>query len=123
VSHILQKLVVALWRDRSVQKLLARAERTYARRRDALVDALRMRGIESHGTSGLNVWIPLAEESSVVQALFQRGWAVAAGERYRIRTPPAIRVTIASLDVNDAASFANDLSEALRPAKRRAAGA
>jgi DNA-binding transcriptional MocR family regulator len=123
VSHILQRLVVALWRDKGVQRLLARAERTYARRRDALVDALRVRGIEAHGTSGLNVWIPLAEESAVVQALFQRGWAVAAGERYRIRTPPAIRVTIASLDAADVASFADDLAETVRPAKRRAAGA
>ncbi len=123
VSHILQRLVVMLWRDKGVQKLLARAERTYERRRQALIDALHVRGIEAHGTSGLNVWIPLAEESAVVQALFQRGWAVAAGERYRIRTPPAIRVTIASLDAGEAASFADDLSEALRPAKRRAAGA
>ena len=123
VSHILQRLVVALWRDKGVQKQLARAERTYSQRRDALLDALRDRGIEATGTSGLNVWIPLTEESAVVQALFQRGWAVAAGERYRIKTPPAIRVTIASLDASDAPAFADDLAEVLRPAHRRAAGA
>jgi DNA-binding transcriptional MocR family regulator len=123
VSHILQRLVVSLWRDKRVQKQLSRAERTYAQRRDALIDALRSRGIESHGTSGLNIWIPLLEESAVVQALFQRGWAVAAGERYRIRTPAAIRVTVASLDVRDAIGFADDLGEILRPAQRRAAGA
>ncbi len=123
VSHILQKLVVTLWRDKGVQKLLTRAERTYTQRRDALINALRTRGIEAHGMSGLNVWIPLPEESAVVQALFQRGWAVAAGERYRFRTPPAIRVTIASLDTGDAASFADDLAEVLRPVQRRAAGA
>jgi DNA-binding transcriptional MocR family regulator len=123
VSHILQRLVVALWRDKRVQKQLARAERTYAQRRDALLDALRARGIEAQGTSGLNVWIPLPEESAVVQELFQRGWAVAAGERYRIATPPAIRVTVASLDAGDASAFADDLAEVLRPAQRRAAGA
>ncbi|MDP9361772.1 MAG: hypothetical protein M3P29_10000 [Acidobacteriota bacterium] len=43
-----------------------------------------------------------------MQALFQRGWAVAAGERYRIRTPPAIRVTVASLDAGDTPAFADD---------------
>jgi DNA-binding transcriptional MocR family regulator len=123
VSHILQRLVVALWQDKRVEKQLARAERTYTRRREALMDALRDHGIPSHGTSGLNVWIPLPEESNVVQALFQRGWAVTAGERYRIKTPPAIRVTIASLDTNEATAFANDLAEVLRPAQRRAAGA
>ncbi|MGA8810114.1 MAG: aminotransferase class I/II-fold pyridoxal phosphate-dependent enzyme, partial [Thermoanaerobaculia bacterium] len=122
VSHILQRLVVALWRDKSVHKQLARAERTYTQRRNALIDALRDLNIAAHGASGLNVWIPLPEESAVIQSLFQRGWAVAAGERYRIKTPPAIRVTIASLDEQDAHTFANDLAEVLRPSQRRAAG-
>jgi DNA-binding transcriptional MocR family regulator len=123
VSHILQRIVVGLWRDKSVQKRLAHADQIYTQRRDALLTALHEHGIEAHGISGLNVWIPLPEESAVVQALFQRGWAVAAGERYRIKTPPAIRVTVASLNATDARSFANDLAEVLRPAQRRAAGA
>jgi len=122
VSHILQRLVVALWRDKRVAKQLVHAERTYARRRVALIDALRAHNIDAHGSSGLNVWIPIPEESAVIQALFQRGWAVAAGERYRIKTAPAIRVTIASLDVKDAVRFAGDLAEVLRPSQRRAAG-
>jgi DNA-binding transcriptional MocR family regulator len=122
VSHILQRLVVALWSDKRVDKQLARAERTYSQRRVALLDALHTRGIDAHGSSGLNVWIPIPEESAVAQELFQRGWAVAAGERYRIKTPPAIRVTTASLDAQDALKFANDLAEVLRPAQRRAAG-
>ena len=122
VSHILQRLVIALWQDKGVQKQLARAERTYTKRRDALLSALHGQGIAAHGTSGLNIWIPLPEESAVVQALFQRGWAVAAGERYRIKTPPAIRVTIASLDAADALAFVADLAEAVRPSQRRAAG-
>jgi DNA-binding transcriptional MocR family regulator len=122
VSHILQRLVVALWRDKNVHKQLARAERTYTQRRAALVDALRTHNIDAHGSSGLNVWIPLPEESAVIQSLFQRGWAVAAGERYRIKTQAAIRVTTASLDAAGATAFAKDLAEVLRPAQRRAAG-
>lgn len=122
VSHILQRLVVALWHDKNVQKQLARAERTYTQRRTALIDALRAHGIDAHGSSGLNVWLPLPEESAVIQSLFQRGWAVAAGERYRIKTPSAIRVTTASLDTQDSIKFANDLAEVLRPSQRRAAG-
>jgi DNA-binding transcriptional MocR family regulator len=122
VSHVLQRLVVALWRDKNVHKQLARAEKTYAQRRAALIDALRTHNIDAHGSSGLNVWIPLPEESAVIQSLFQRGWAVAAGERYRIKISPAIRVTTASLDTQDALKFANDLAEVLRPSQRRAAG-
>jgi hypothetical protein len=60
--------------------------------------------------SGLNVWIPLREEAAVVNALLQRGWAVNAGERYRIRSGPAIRVTVAALAAADAGAFAEDLS-------------
>ncbi|HEV7570639.1 MAG TPA: aminotransferase class I/II-fold pyridoxal phosphate-dependent enzyme [Thermoanaerobaculia bacterium] len=122
VSHILQRLVVALWRDKNMHKQLVRAERTYAKRRAALIGALKAHDIDAHGSSGLNVWIPLPEESAVIQSLFQRGWAVAAGERYRIKTPPAIRVTTASLDTQDAFRFATDMSEVLRPSQRRAAG-
>jgi DNA-binding transcriptional MocR family regulator len=118
VSHILQRVVVSLWRDRAP----ARAGRAYTERRNALLRELRTRGIEAHGASGLNVWIPVAQESATVQALRQLGWAVQAGERYRIASPPAIRVTIASLAPTDAARFAEDLASVITPA-RRASGA
>jgi DNA-binding transcriptional MocR family regulator len=114
VSHILQQLVVALWRDKAPQ----RAQHAYAQRREALLTALQQRGIRGHGASGLNVWIPVADENSVVQALMQRGWAVNAGERYRIRTRPAIRVTIAALDPKDAPKFASDLAAIMAPSGR-----
>lgn len=117
VSHILQRTVVALWRDRAP----ARAGRVYAERREALIKALRARSIEAHGASGLNVWIPVAEETATVQSLMQAGWAVAAGERYRIASPPAIRVTVATLDLEDAEPFAEALADVLRPARRASA--
>src|SRR6185436_21005556 len=41
VSHILQRIVVALWRDRTP----ARAGRVYTERREALLRELRARGI------------------------------------------------------------------------------
>lgn len=118
VSHILQELIAALWSDRRVRKQLAAAERTYATRRRALLRALAYHGIDAHGVSGLNVWIPVADESAVVQALFRRGWAVRPGERYRIDAPPAIRVTIASLTPNDAKRFAADLAASMTAAGR-----
>lgn len=114
VSHMLQRAVVALWRNRAP----ARAGRVYTERREALLRALADRGIEAHGASGLNVWIPVAEETATVQALLQMGWAVAAGERYRIASPPAIRVTIATLEPRDAERFAEDLAGVLTPARR-----
>jgi DNA-binding transcriptional MocR family regulator len=114
VSHILQRLVVLLAKDRAP----ARAGKLYTTRRNALVAALRKRGIVAHGISGLNVWIPVTDESAIVQMLLQDGWAVKAGERYRLNSPPAIRVTIATLEPEDAERFADALARAMAPQGR-----
>jgi DNA-binding transcriptional MocR family regulator len=114
VSHILQRVVVAMWHDRAP----ARAGRLYSERRGALLRALRERCIEAHGVSGLNVWIPVTEESTTVQSLLHAGWAVKAGERYRIATGPAIRVTIATLEPREADAFAEALASVIAPARR-----
>ncbi len=121
VSHVLQDLVAALWSDRSVARRLTQAEKIYAKRRAALRDALAAHDIASRGKSGLNIWIPVDEEAAVVQALRDLGWAVVAGERFRLRSRPGIRVTTARLDPNDALRFAEDLSRVLQPRQRRAA--
>jgi DNA-binding transcriptional MocR family regulator len=115
VSHLLQYLTLALWSDPSNGRLLARAAEVYAERRAALIDALAAWNIESRGRSGFNVWVPVAEETATVQGLAQRGWAVAAGERFRIQSPPAIRVTTSALQPLEAKRFAADLAEAVRP--------
>ena len=113
VSHILQELVAALLKDRAVQRQLAIAEKTYATRRTALLRALAEHGIEAQGKSGLNIWIPVADESAVIQSLFQAGWAVHAGESYRVASGPAIRVTISSLTPADAKRFARDVAASM----------
>jgi DNA-binding transcriptional MocR family regulator len=121
VSHVLQRLVIQLWTDRRVQRQLKLAEKTYTQRRAALIAELHALGIKAHGASGLNVWIPLRDESAVVQSLMARGWAVNAGERYRIASGPAVRVTIATLTPDDAKRFAADLAAIVRPARSRGA--
>jgi DNA-binding transcriptional MocR family regulator len=113
VSHILQALVAELLRDRAVLRQLVVASKTYAVRRQALLRALASHGIEARGKSGLNVWIPVGDESAVLQSLFQAGWAVHAGESYRVASGPAIRVTIASLMPTDARKFAADVAASI----------
>ena len=110
VSHLLQSLALALWSDPSSGRLFARAAEVYAERRQALVEALAVNDIQAHGRSGFNVWIPVREETATVQALAARGWAVAAGERFRIQSPPAIRVTTSALLPAEAKRFAADLA-------------
>jgi DNA-binding transcriptional MocR family regulator len=119
VSGILQSLVLHLRTDPATRRLLAQAARTYARRRTALVRALATRDIPAHGRSGLNVWVPVPEEAGIVQGLLARGWAVRAGERYRLASPPAVRITTTALEADDANRLAADLASLLAPRGRR----
>ncbi len=116
VSHILQQLALTLWSDPSSGRRLARTGEIYAHRRNAALAALRARNVEVRGCSGFNVWVPVRDEAGVVRALADRGWAVAAGERFRIQAAPAIRVTVSTLQPRDADRFARDLADALHPA-------
>jgi len=119
VSHILQRIVVSLWNEPDSASRAERVAQTYTVRRDALINALRERGITSHGSSGLNVWIPVAHEDATVAALLERGWGVLAGERFRFASARAIRVTTSRLEPDDAVRFAADLELALAPAPSR----
>jgi DNA-binding transcriptional MocR family regulator len=119
VSHLLQALVVALLSDPGFEATTARAREAYGARRRALIDALAEHEITAHGRSGLNVWVPVHEESSVVRVLFDAGWLVLAGERFRISTPPGIRVTIATLDEGDAPELAAVIAAAEHAARPR----
>jgi DNA-binding transcriptional MocR family regulator len=118
VSHILQEATSALLSDPAIPSLLERATDSYVTRRAALIDALRDRGIEARGRSGLNVWIPVADEDSAAGRLLTAGWAVAPGRRYRISTPPALRVTVSNLSPGDVAGLAECVVEALAPIAR-----
>ncbi|HTO54406.1 MAG TPA: aminotransferase class I/II-fold pyridoxal phosphate-dependent enzyme [Myxococcota bacterium] len=118
VSHLLQRTVAALLADREVAKLLRRAERGYDQRRQALLAALAAQQIPAHGRSGLSVWIPVQDEQAAAQALLADGYAVATGSRFRIRSGPALRVTISTLAPEEAPPLARALARALRPAGR-----
>lgn len=115
VSSLLQDVVVALWSDPRIHHLLEHAATAYTQRRLALLDALRERGIAANGQSGLNVWIPVAEELGPARRLLDRGWAVSAGQRFRLSSAPALRITTATLTPEEAVRFSEDLVVALRP--------
>jgi len=115
VSHILQDLVARMWSDPKVIAMLRTAADTYARRRHALIEQLAENGIEARGRSGLNVWIPVAEEGAVVQGMAEKGWAIRAGASYRIKSATGIRVTVSTLTRDESRRFAADLAAAMRP--------
>jgi DNA-binding transcriptional MocR family regulator len=113
VSHLLQQLVVDLWSDDAVIDGCRRAAGIYQDRRLALIDALARHGVASRGASGLNVWIRVPEEQPVVARLLAAGWAVTAGERFRRRSGPAIRITAATLTPAEGEAVAASVSGAL----------
>lgn len=95
VSLTLQRAVARLWADGTVDPATVAAR--YGERRDALAAALRRHGIEAQGRSGMNLWVPVPDETGVVARLLHAGWAVAPGARFRMHTPPGIRVTVSTL--------------------------
>lgn len=113
VSHVMQRLAWAMLSDASVRQHLRQVAATYTARRTALREALKARGVPSLGESGYNVWVPVAEETPVVQAMLERGWAISAGERFRIHAAPAVRITAATLEPAESVQVANDLAEVL----------
>jgi DNA-binding transcriptional MocR family regulator len=122
VSHLLQQTAALLWESSATRTLLARAERIYAQRRAALIESLGEYGITAYGSSGLGVWVPLAEEADTVRQLIDRGWAVSPGERYRLGTPPGVRITTTDLEPADAAELAAAMNDVMRGATATYAG-
>jgi DNA-binding transcriptional MocR family regulator len=118
VSHLLQDLVVGLLEAPSVQRLLDRATATYGERREALIAALADRGQPALGRSGFNVWVPVADEQVAVRRLLESGWAVSPGQRFRHRSPPAVRLSIGGLRAEEAVRVADALAVSSERAAR-----
>ncbi len=110
VSYLLQDTVATLWSDSTTTDLLRRAAATYALRRQALAAALASHGLEMTGSSGLTTWVPVADEHAVLAGLAQQGWAVSPGERFRIASPPGIRIAYAALQQHEAPDLAAALA-------------
>ncbi|MET7383319.1 aminotransferase class I/II-fold pyridoxal phosphate-dependent enzyme [Streptomyces sp. NPDC005526] len=113
VSHLLQEAVYGLLTDEATRALVSRARETYALRRTALLRELGARDFEAHGASGMNVWVPVADESAVVNGLRSYGWWVAAGARFRLSSGPGVRISVAELEPADAARLASDFAAVL----------
>jgi len=113
VSTILQRLVLALWRDDAVAVRVARARDAYAARRGALVSALAARGVPVTCRTGINVWVPVPDETLAVARLREAGYAVSPGALSRIAAPPGIRITVAPLSVSAAGPLADAVASAV----------
>ncbi|GAA2636346.1 aminotransferase class I/II-fold pyridoxal phosphate-dependent enzyme [Streptomyces vastus] len=117
VSHLLQRAVVRLWVSGAVD--VREVAAAYGRRRDALIAALAERGIEAYGRSGMNVWVPVPDETGPVARLLHSGWAVAPGAGFRVSSPPGLRITVSTLAAHDIGPLADAVASAIDPAPAR----
>ncbi|WP_077800951.1 aminotransferase class I/II-fold pyridoxal phosphate-dependent enzyme [Streptomyces sp. JHA26] len=117
VSLVTQRAVALLWAGGAVDPRAVAA--AYGRRRNALLGALERRGVTAHGRSGMNVWIPVPDETGAVARLLNAGWAVAPGARFRIGAPPGIRITVSTLADGEERPLADAVASALGPGPGR----
>ncbi len=122
VSRLLQGLVAEMSRDPGVQRLVEAAASEYARRREALISALTEQGIAAHGRSGLNVWVEVPDEAEALASLLRAGWAASAGERFRLRSGPGVRISIGAMQAGEAQEIAAALASQTMPAPRTRSG-
>jgi DNA-binding transcriptional MocR family regulator len=120
VSRLLQRAVAHLWTSGAVDPVVV--ARAYGQRRDALVRALAQRGVEAHGRSGMNVWVPVSDETGAVARLLHAGWAVAPGARFRMSAPPGVRLTVSALAMDDIGPLADAMAAAVGPVPARSYG-
>ncbi|SFD08966.1 aminotransferase class I/II-fold pyridoxal phosphate-dependent enzyme [Streptomyces aidingensis] len=115
VSHLLQRTTAALWRRGAAGGGARAAARSYSARRGALLAGLAALGVPARGHSGMNVWVPVADETGAVTRLLGSGWAAAPGARFRVASPPGIRLTISPLSPEEIPGVAAAVAEAVRP--------
>jgi DNA-binding transcriptional MocR family regulator len=123
VSHLLQRLALALVTDPAVTASIAQAGAHYAARNDAFAARLTALGLPAAAGDGLNLWIALPLPArDVSEQLMRRGWLVRAGDEFALVDEPAtqrLRLTVHDLADADADRLAADIAAAVRAAGGR----
>lgn len=103
-SRLLQAVLVSLLDDPASVAQVVAAREAYAERRGTFASALADRGIRTTGTDGINQWVPVPDERSMLVTLAAQGIGVAPGTPFFVRPDaPHVRVTIGQ--VPDAAAI------------------
>ncbi len=113
VSTVLQRLLLQLWQDDTVMAGISAAARDYEQRRTLLRDALAARDVPATGATGINIWVPVIDETRTVGLLRDAGYAVAPGSLFRLASPPGIRLTISPLARADLPALADAVAAAV----------
>ena len=112
-SRLLQSLLADLLTQASARAQVEAARREYARRRAAVIARLALRGMPLPAGEGLNLWLPVADETAALVSLAAHGIAAAAGRPFAAggANGPHLRVTVGLVD-DDSDAVADLLAEA-----------
>ena len=83
-SRVLQRVLLSLLTDPDAVADVDRARDEYTRRRVALVSALTSRGVEVASGDGLNLWVPVHDESAAIVRLASQGVGVTPGTPFEV---------------------------------------
>lgn len=123
VSHLLQRLTLALVTDAATMAAIERAGAHYAARNAAFIERLTAEGVPADAGDGLNLWIPLPVPARAVsEQLMRRGWLARAGDDFVLGDggpSRRLRLTVHDLDDADAERLAVDVAAAVRAAGGR----
>lgn len=118
VSHLLQRLVLALVSDDAVLAGVERAARHYRARNDRFAAELTRLGLPTAAGDGLSVWVRVpAPARAVAEQLMRRGWLARPGDEFVLADPAAthrLRLTVHDLSDTDLARLAADVAASAR---------
>jgi DNA-binding transcriptional MocR family regulator len=127
VSHLLQRLTLALVSDPGVTAAIEAAGAHYAERNDAFARRLTAHGIPAHAGDGLNLWVALPVAARAVsEQLMRRGWLARTGDEFALGDEsPArrLRLTVHDLDDAEAEQLAADVAAAVNAVRGRVVAA
>ena len=83
-SRLLQRILLRLLTDPLAVQQVAQARVEYQRRRTLLVEGLATHGILVGGNDGINIWIPVADESAAIVRLASQGLGVTPGSPFAV---------------------------------------
>jgi DNA-binding transcriptional MocR family regulator len=95
-SRVLQRVLLSLLTDPAAVADVDRARDEYTRRRLSLVAALTARGVQVASGDGLNLWVPVHDESAAIVRLASQGVGVTPGTPFDVRPGGGghVRVTV-----------------------------
>ena len=100
-SRLLQSVLLSLLtRTESIEQV-ARARTTYSYRRSMITSELKRRGVAIESGDGLNLWLPVEDETSAMVYLATRGIGAAVGNPFMSKDVPTPHLRLTVGLVND----------------------